>query len=415
MNSYFNSAFGQGKLLLSEVQIQADSLYKAKQYSRAGNFYSVLAERSDFENKKSTAYYNMACCISLQGMPDSALLVLGKAIKAGYNDTANVLKDKDLMPLHNLSQWRALINNIPSSKKVLNDSPANARFITTDIHHFWEAYDKAVKDTAHFTQIIKKLYFNRATEGMNDYMGAKVSSINFFVEHIRSAPNFYAAIRKNTMMTDQFKPAFLASYFKLKSLYKEAKFPDVYFMIGAFTSGGTATDLGLLVAVNQTSSDSKVPLDELNSKKRTRLNNIDVMPAMVGHELIHFQQDGMKGDTTTLCYAITEGMADFIGELITGKTINSALYAWAKGKEKQIWRKFSDDMYYNRYENWIGNSQQSSADNLPDQGYWIGYQICKSYYDQSPDKKQAINEMLHIQDYKDFLAKSKWKEKVATL
>ena len=36
----------------------------------------------------------------------------------------------------------------------------------------------------------------------------------------------------------------------------------------------------------------------------------------VAHELIHFQQDSMKQDTTTLSYAIGEGMADFIGELI---------------------------------------------------------------------------------------------------
>jgi len=415
LSSYFSAAFGQEKLVLSQVQSLADSLYSAKQYSLAGKYYATLAEKSDFKSKSAGAYYNMACCISLQGMADSALVILNKAIKTGYNNKANLLKDTDLTPLHGLPQWGAVVKSVRESKKVLNDDPAKAGFITTDIHHFWEAYDQAVKDTAHFTQIMKRLYFDRATEGMNDYMGAKVSSIEFFVQHIRSAPAFYAAIRKNTMMTDQYKPTFLASYVKLKSIYKEAKFPDVYFIIGAFTSGGTVTDLGLLLGVNQASSDSNVPLDELSFRKRTRVNNINVLPDLVGHELIHYQQDGMKRDTTTLSYVISEGMADFIGELITGNTANPVLYAWTKGKEKQIWGKFTHDMYHNRYGNWIGNSQQATPDNLPDQGYWIGYQICKSYYEQSADKKQAIYDMLHIQDYNAFLAKSKWEDKVASL
>lgn len=72
-------------------------------------------------------------------------------------------------------------------------------------------------------------------------------------------------------------------------------------------------------------------------------------------------------------------------------------------------------MYYDRYNNWIANSLQATADNLPDLGYWIGYQICKAYYENSPDKKKAITEMLNIRDYKDFLEKSKWEEKLAKM
>lgn len=108
-------------------------------------------------------------------------------------------------------------------------------------------------------------------------------------------------------------------------------------------------------------------------------------------------------------------MGDFIGELISGEPANKALFSWAKGKEKQIWNKFKADMYYDRYDNWIANSKNSTPDNLPDQGYWVGYQICKAYYEQSKDKKQAIQDMLHIRDYKAFLATSKWAEKVAAL
>jgi tetratricopeptide (TPR) repeat protein len=411
---YLNPAFCQNKLSLSRIQTLSDSLYAAKQYAFAANYYAQRVEKSDFPNQKAGAYYNMACCLSLQGKTDSALLILKKAVKAGYNKKTTLLEDTDLSPLHSLPQWNALLKSIREPKKVLNTDPTKARFITTDVHHFYEAYDKAIKDTAHFKQTIKKLYFDRATAGMNDYMGDKVSSIDYFVEHVRNRPAFYAAIRNTTMKTDTYKPAFLASFVKMKSLYDEAKFPDIYFIIGAFTSGGTATNLGLLLGVNQVAGDSKVPLHELSVKQRTRLGDIKAVPDLLAHELIHFQQDGMKNDTTTLSYAIKEGMADFIGELISGNTANPALHSWAKGKEKQTWARFTKDMYYNCYSNWIANSQNATPDNPADQGYWIGYQICKSYYEQNTDKKQAIHDMLHIQDYKTFLAKSKWEDKVAS-
>jgi uncharacterized protein YktA (UPF0223 family) len=108
-------------------------------------------------------------------------------------------------------------------------------------------------------------------------------------------------------------------------------------------------------------------------------------------------------------------MADFIGELISGSTANEKLMEWAKGKEKRIWENFKKDIYYDRYNNWIANGHQATPDNLPDQGYWVGYQICKAYYENANDKKKAIKEMLNIRDYKKFLVDSKWEEKLSKM
>ena len=69
-------------------------------------------------------------------------------------------------------------------------------------------------------------------------------------------------------------------------------------------------------------------------------------------------------------------------------------------------------MNLKRAFNWIANGSQETPEHPADLGYWIGYQICKSYYDEMPDKKQAVYDMLHITDYKDFLAKSKYAEKI---
>lgn len=79
---------------------------------------------------------------------------------------------------------------------------------------------------------------------------------------------------------------------------------------------------------------------------------------------------------------ILEGMADFLGELISGKTANEQLHIFAKGKEKIIWKNFKKEMYLNRSDKWIANSEQETADKPADLGYWAGFQICKAYYSE---------------------------------
>ena len=114
----------------------------------------------------------------------------------------------------------------------------------------------------------------------------------------------------------------------------------------------------------------------------------------------------MKQDTSLLHGVMVEGMADFIGELISGSNANQRLHVWAKGKENQIWGDFEKEMYLKRSYNWIANSNQETADKPADIGYWVGYQICKAYYDKSNDKAKAVNDMLNIKDYKAFYEQS---------
>ncbi|MET3112297.1 tetratricopeptide (TPR) repeat protein [Pedobacter sp. CG_S7] len=409
----FGIVYGQVVLSPQRLEKTGDSLYYAKNYSEASTYYLNSAAIAEFKVKKVTLFYNASCCLSLDNKIEEAIIELKKAISLGYDDKNNLLNDKDLLNLHNHQQWQNIVKSI--KKEILNTDPSKAKFITEDVHRFWKAYDKANADTSNFKAIFKKEYFEKASKGMDDYMSAKVSSINYFVEHIKSAPNFYKSIRKSTLNIDDQKKDFTTSFKKFKDLYPNAKFPNVYFIIGAFTSGGTATNAGLLIGLNQASQTEETPIDELDFKDQSRMSKIKYVSNTIAHELIHFQQGGMKNDTTTLSYAIREGMADFIGELISGSTSNEKLMVWAKGKEKKIWENFKKDIYYDRYSNWIANGDQSTPNSLPDQGYWVGYQICKSYYENGNDKKKTIKEMLNIQDYKKFLANSKWEEKLSKM
>lgn len=384
---------------------KADSLYAAKSYAAAGRYYLLAANTEEFKALKRDEYYNAACCYALNGKTDSAMILLKVAIKNGYKDGAHLKVDTDLDPLHTMPDWEPLVTQIEKIKASTND-PLKAKLVTADIKNFWKAYDLARKDTAHRLAIYKKYYVDTGTVGLQDYFAIKVRNMKNFVGRLDGKPKFYAAIRKNTYTVDQQKPQMIASFVKFKQLYPAADFPDIYFEIGAFSSGGTSTDNGLLIGLDQTVRTPDIPVNELTLWQNNNFGKLSNLPNTVAHELIHFNQNGMKQDTSLLHGVLVEGMADFIGELISGHTANERLHVWAKGKEKQIWADFEKEMYLKRSYNWIANSNQETADKPADLGYWVGYQICKAYYDKSTDKAKAINDMLNIKDYKAFYEQS---------
>jgi Predicted Zn-dependent protease (DUF2268) len=393
----------------------ADSLYKAKSYTSAADNYKLAAASDDLKRQRAGNFYNASCSYSLAEKKDSAIAYLKKAIYSGFDDKKNLLADTDFDFLRKDSlRWKQLLSLMKEPKSA-NSFPEKTVFHTEDIKQFWIAYDKAMLDTANMYKIFKAEYFDKGSTGMNDYMVLKARNTKAFVKHIKERPKFYAAIRANTLKVDEFKNDFYASFKKLKTIYDQALFPDVYFVMGAFTSAGTVSEKGLLLGVNQMVKSKNIPTDELTLWQRNGFGLLSDLKHTVAHELIHYQQDSLKSDTTTLYNCIMEGMADFIGELCSGKNANERIHIWAKGKEKKIWQRFLVDIYENKSENWVANSDQETTDNPSDQGYWIGYQICKAYYNKAKNKKQAVYEILHIQDYKKFLKDSGWEEKISRL
>jgi len=395
----------------SQFGEKGDSAYTAKNYPLAIEYYTKQELLLPFSFVKKNVWYNMACCYALSGDKANAWKYLNKSLEAGYNNYPHILRDTDLNTLHADKQWKKLTPLNKAFQDRMRD-PRKAQLVTIDIHNFWDAYDRVQKDTAHAKELYSKYYFEKASRGLQDYYNFRIFSVEAFVANQKQKPAFYRAIRQNTLRVDEFKDQMKRSFIKLKEIYDGAIFPNVYFVIGRWTSAGTVSADGLLIGTDMMSKSDIVPLDELSLWEKNNFKSIENLPYIVAHELIHSQQNSMKSDTTTLAASIREGMCDFIGELISGKSSNPRLLEFAKGKEKQIWKDFEKDIYLRRAGNWIANAMQETADHPADLGYWIGYQVCRSYYGEMPDKKQAVYDMLHIKDYKDFLGKSRYVEKL---
>ena len=402
----FLGSFLTGSAQYDELSKAGDSLYLIKDYRGAAASYLSAAESTPGYVNPKTYYYNAACCFALMNEPAKAMQYLDTALYTHhYKNYEGLLADKDFISLYSTSYWKKVRAYVLRQQRNLGN-PKKVKLVTTDIHNFWKAYDAAQRDTAKRKHIFTELYFNRASPGLQDYYMTKIWSIDAFIKNQDQKPDFYKAIRENTLKIDVMKNEIQGYLNKLNALYDDAVFPDIYFLIGRWSSGGTVSDNGMLIGVDQQVKTPDIPTHELSLWAKNNFQPAERLPIVVTHELIHSQQTKMRADTSLLYFAVVEGMADFMCELITGKNPSQRQHDFARTRKKQIWEDFKKEMYLQRSYNWIANGSQESVEKPADLGYYVGYEICKAYYEKAADKKQAIRDFFHLTDYKGFLEKS---------
>jgi len=86
----------------------------------------------------------------------------------------------------------------------------------------------------------------------------------------------------------------------------------------------------LLIGAEMYAKTGTTPLSELSAWQSAVIRPVDDIPAIVAHELVHYQQKLGTGGTV-LAECLREGSADFVAELISGKNINEHLKAYGVG------------------------------------------------------------------------------------
>jgi len=289
-----------------------------------------------------------------------------------------------------------------------NHDPDAAECVVSDIDLFWKAYDSAKPENR--AEVLRKEYLEKGSQGLKEFTRVRIGSAESLGKAIQTHPKYYASLRAPSRKVADYKDAVRASFRKLKELYEPAIFPDVYFVIGRMSSGGTLTDTGLLIGVDMYGMSKATAVEELGGWHKAVLKPIEDIPYIVAHELIHYQQKYPKDDSTLLGKAIREGGADFVGELISGGQINGHLHKYGNPRERELWADFKRVMDGKDLSNWLFQGDRAK-DRPADLGYYIGYKICESHYKQAADKKAAVRAILEIKDFKDFLKASQYESK----
>jgi len=187
---------------------------------------------------------------------------------------------------------------------------------------------------------------------------------------------------------------------KLGQIYPQAKFPAVSIVVGRGNPVGVGDSSGVYIG-----------LEALCAWTTPDPNEEDRLVHVIAHEYVHVQQAAFNAenpDDTVLRIALTEGGAEFLGEVISGSVAYKHLAAAGRGREAEYEAAFAKDVGQKALGSaWVCNGQ-GTPERPGDLGYWIGYRIAKAYYVNAPDKAAALRDIIELRDEKAFLAKSGW-------
>jgi len=376
---------------LYEAEARAVAAYDKKDYAESVKLFD--AALSAGLNRPDDAY-SAACSSSLVGATDKALAYLERAARLGFRAPDQMRVDPDLSSVRFDPRFRSILEQVRQNEHSYlsaHGDPDRVAIVTSDIELFWRVYDR-LQSSSNPETLIENEYFQKGSSGLQDFIFARIHSPAALWKTINQRPKYYAAIRPETLRIKDMAPRIRSSFRKMKELYSDSTFPDLYFLIGRMNSGGTTGPSGLLVGADMFGKGLVFPADELDEWLRTAVDTVSNIPYTVAHELIHYQQK--TEGKTLLAAAIQEGSADFIGELISGDALNKEVRAYGLQHEKELWAQFTKEMHGTDTSHWLYEGKVTNG-RPADLGYFIGYRIAEAYYNQSPNKKKAIAAVLN--------------------
>ena len=402
---------------VEELVKQAKDAYNKSDHAKSALLYQEAIAKGA---RDLGTLYDAACSLALAGDKEKAFVLLNQAVAAGWRRTEHMKTDSDLAALHDDPRWPKLLAASDAQQAKYekeHGDPDKARFVTEDITRFWAAYDKAMAAApAERQAIFQSEYIAPGTVGLKDFSSSGRLNAKTLTAVIAARPNFFKAIRPLTLGVEKQRAETVKAFHKFKQLYPAAIFPTAYFVIGQLSSGGTASNNGLLMGAEMFARTADVPMSELTDWHKSALMEPGEVPPLVAHEAVHFQQK-YPLQIGLLCDCLKEGSADFLGELTSGRLIKrmQETHVWANARERELWEEFQKDMTNTPKSSahWLyGNS---GGNGRPvDLGYWMGYKISAAYYKNAADKRQAVRDILIVKDCQTFLQQSRYAEQFAS-
>lgn len=294
--------------------------------------------------------------------------------------------------------WATSTTAVRSEAVPEEDAPVGALIHTADVDLFYRVYDAA--DGRPTAEQLQRDYLDKGSDGLRLLARLRNVTGERIAQTLDSDPSLYADARRCLAVLPAAKVRLEAALRRLGQQYPEARFPPITIAIGrgkpvAVAGPGTGIQLGL---------EALCAIEWLDPDPEDRVVHV------LAHEYAHVQQVraqalSSKQAPTVLEISLIEGIAEFVAELIAGQAAHSVTARMAAGRELEIERRFAADLDSTDLSDWVYNA---TLDTPGDLGYWVGYRIAKAYYRNAPDKRQALREILEMDDAHGFLARSGW-------
>jgi hypothetical protein len=264
-----------------------------------------------------------------------------------------------------------------------------------DVYRFYRIYEAAGGHPS--AGQLQHDYLEQGSPGLQHLAAARNVTGARIAEAIEKRPELYTGARRCLAVLPRVRARLRAALVKLGQLYPQARFPPVTIAVGR----GKPVAIGGPEHGVQIGLEALCAADTLNPDVEERFVHV------IAHEYAHVQQLIDDDHPTVLEGSLLEGAAEFTAELISGEVSNANLIAFARGRERDIETQFVADENSLDLSHWLYNGP-GKPDWPQDLGYWVGYRICKSYYQHAADARHALGDILEMTDPPLFVAKSGW-------
>jgi hypothetical protein len=268
---------------------------------------------------------------------------------------------------------------------------------TEDVTRFYALYEAT--DGRPTAEQVQRDYLDAGTAGLRHLTQVRSVNAENIARALEAQPQLYTNARTCLEALPRIRERLARTFDNLVELYPEAARPPVTILVSR----------GRPIAIAGPGSGVQISLEALCSDLAARFLGADIddrFVNIIAHEYIHVQQPPERENPTVLQRALEEGVAEFIGELIAGGVSNVAVHEAARGHELEIETRFAADLDRTDLSAWFDNT---TADDVGQLGYWVGYRIARTYYQNATDKRAAVREMMHITDAHAFLERSDWR------
>lgn len=280
--------------------------------------------------------------------------------------------------------------------------------VTSDIDRFWQAFDAitATPDSATQYRLLDELFVAPGTPGLHALMERRGYTPEHYVSAIRTAPQFWASVRANTLRADDYAGQIEQVVERLCTLYPALRPAQIYFTVGALMTGGTTLGDRVLIGSEIAMGDSTVLTDELPDGLRQNLrryfdtNPVEDVVLLNAHEYVHTQQGPFGADL--LAVALQEGVAEYVSVLAAEQPSAAPAVAFGQANEPRVRDRFATEMFSGRWNDWLYNNTENEF-GVRDLGYYVGYAITERYVERAADRTRALARLIEL-DYQDPLA-----------
>jgi hypothetical protein len=326
------------------------------------------------------------------------------AVKLGLSDIQGLANSKTLSFFIEGDRGYFLRKGIEDNRIAMTD-PENLVLYTDDIGRFWACFDALHAPDAE--DIFLREYIEKGSMGLQTFYQVRMNqNISKELARIRLLESYYQSIKTQTLKFESLKPLYIAAAKKLKSIYPDAIFPPIYFLVGSLNNAGTPDGYtGMLIGAEHFCKYPQANLEALSEYDHPMVFDYEQSVPIILHEYVHLQQKN-KTEKTLLEMAIAEGAADFVTYLLLEKYTDPVVYAYGYENEDKLWKLFQAQLDSEESDEWLYNSYNPNTGIPGNMGYFIGFRICESFYHRATDKIAAVKQILEIQDFRNFLDES---------